>query len=175
MDNQHNGNRFSYYGGVFYYEIYEDGTLGMYATGTVYAENSSQKGLIQTLSASKTITKRGIGVFYYADSYTKSDGQYTVTRENGDTWEVSTVATGNTFVPFETFHANEIKIKDSGLLSGYKFYSAHVTDGHGTLEEILDELGYTEDVFSVTLGTGGGPAHQSVHEFTIDELENSRQ
>ncbi|MBR2046009.1 MAG: prepilin-type N-terminal cleavage/methylation domain-containing protein, partial [Agathobacter sp.] len=85
LDNQHNGDRFSYYGGIFYYEIYEDNTLGMYASGTVYAENSSQKGLIQTLSASKTITSRGIGVFYYGETYTKSDGQYTVTRENGDT------------------------------------------------------------------------------------------
>lgn len=175
LDNKHNGDRFSYYGGIFYYEIYEDGTLGMYATGTVYAENSSQKGLIQTLTSSKVITKRGVGVFYYGETYTKSDGQYTVTRENGDTWEVSTIATGNTFVPFESFSSNELKIRDSGLLSGYKFYSAHVTDGSGTLQEILDELGYTEDVFSVKLGTGGGPAHQSTHEFTIEEIENSRQ
>ena len=175
LDNQHNGDRFSYYGGIFYYEIYEDGTLGMYATGTVYGENGSQKGLIQTLSASKTITKRGVGVFHYADTYTESNGQYTVTRENGDAWDVSTIATGNTFVPFTTFSGSELKIKDSGLLPGYKFYSAHVIEGHGTLAEILDELGYGENTFDVRLGTNGGPAHQSSHEFTVEELENSRQ
>ena len=78
-------------------------------------------------------------------------------------------------MPFSQFSANELKIKDSGLLSGYKFYSAHRVEGTGTLEEILDEFGYTDGTFDVKLGTGGGPAHNSTHEFTIDELENSRQ
>ena len=175
LDNKHRGDRYSYYGGIFYYEIYEDNRIGIYATGTVYAENSSQKGLIQTLSSTKTPIKRGIGVFHYGESYNISNGQYSVSREGGDTWDVSSSITDNRFVLFTAFSENELVIRESGLYPGYKFYSVYETDAQGSLEEILSDLGYEDDAYTATLGTGGGPAHQSTHEITIQEIENSRQ
>lgn len=175
LDNQHNDKRFSFYGGIFYYEIYEDNTLGMYATGTVYAENSSQKGLIQTLSASKAVAKRGVGVFHYGETYSVSNGSYAVSREGGDAWDLKTEVTNNIAVPFTTFANEELVIKNSDLYPGYKFYSAYEFSTQGTLREILYELGYEEETYSAILGTAGGPAHQSKHEITIEELDNSRK
>ena len=108
------------YVGVFYYELYEDGTYGIYAEG--YHSGLSTDGnaieLINTLGAtSESVQERGYGVFYKTSNY----------------WGVSTRRNSRNYTDIDEY-GSVMNIEDDNL-SEYDFRKVSV--GGGTTDYTL--------------------------------------
>ena len=108
-----NSNNFT---GIFYYEVYADGSYGIYATGQRYLssdDNQQITGIINTLyGKDEGITSRGYGVFF------KDATDWGIrANANGSYSNLSSYVNGS-----NEMTASELELTGPGVPSGYNFY-----------------------------------------------------
>ncbi|MBO5097562.1 MAG: prepilin-type N-terminal cleavage/methylation domain-containing protein [Agathobacter sp.] len=126
------------YVGVFYYELYEDGTYGIYAEG--YHSGLSTGGnaieLINTLGAtSESVQERGYGVFYKTSNY----------------WGVSTRRNSRNYTDIDEY-GTAMNIEDDNLW-GYDFRKVSVGGGATDYTLYLKYSFWGSRTYTVTIET----------------------